>query len=244
MVLKSAPTFTLQINANYNQTFLDFNGTYNNDFHSDDFMKGQALGADKGYGATITSKLALDKLGKERFNFSLSYNRALSYLFGRSNSVQDNGQTTINMMTAGLGIEHNFTPNHKFKIYLGGEATGTLINGTGTVWVENRNDSAGAYSYGIKITNSFRIGAAIFGGTEYMLNNRVGLSIGFKYNFVNLLLKSAKQTDDPNSTSFPLRDKYDANVRYSGDKNLAYISIMAGIDFYWGIREKRYVINR
>jgi len=242
MVLRSAPSFTLQFNLNYNQSYLDFNGTYNNDFHSDNFMKGQILGADKGYGAALTSKIPLTSKGKLRLNISLNYNRLQTYLWGANDQLADVGKTKYNMISAGIGLEHNFTAHHKFKIYLGGEALGTIISGSGTVWVENRG--AQAYTYDVKITNSFRIGASVFGGTEYMLNNRVGLSLGFKYNFINLFLKDAKQTDDPNASSFPLRDKFDPNVRYSGDKTLAYISIMGGVNLYWGITEKRYVINR
>src|SRR5205814_1620158 len=116
MVLKSAPSFTLQFNLNYNQSYLDFNGTYNNDFHSDNFMKGQILGADKGYGVSLTSKIPLTSKGKLRLNISLNYNRLQTYLFGSGNSLADVGKTKYNMMTGGIGLEHNFTAHHKFKI--------------------------------------------------------------------------------------------------------------------------------
>ncbi len=244
MILRSAPSFTLQFNLNYNQSYLDFNGTFNNDFHSDNFIKGEALGADKGYGASLTSKLPIGSQGKLRLNVSLNYNTMKTYLFGNNYQLADIGNTKINLATLGLGLEHNFTANHKFKIYIGAEGTATLLNGKGTIWVENRGNPDGAYSYDIKISNSFRIGAAIFAGSEYMLNDKFGVSMGFKYNFVNLFLKDAKQTTDPNSKEFPLRDKYVPNVLYSGDKTLAYISLMAGVNLYWGVIDKRYVIKR
>lgn len=242
MILRTAPKFTLQVNLNYNQSYLDFNGTYNNDFHSDDFINGKTLGADKGYGIMVTSKIPLNSIGKLRLNISLNYNRIQTYLFGNNYQLVDVGKTKFNLMTLGLGIEHNFTANHKFKIYMGVEGTGTFLNGTGTIWVENRGSTP--YSYDIKIKNSFRIGASVSAGTEYMLTDRFGVSMGFKYNFVNLLLKNAEQTADPQSTEFPLRDKYVPNVLYSGDKNLAYISLLGGVNFYWGVTSKRYLIKR
>jgi hypothetical protein len=241
MIVKSAPKFTLQVNLNYNQSYLEFNGTYNNDFHSADYLTGSALGADKGFGGTITSKLALSDRGRLRLNFSLNYNNFRSYLFGKNNDLADVGKTSINIFGFGAGLEHNFTPNYKFKIYLGAEATANLINGKSTIWVENRGNPDGAYTYDVTIKNSFRIGGALFGGGEYMLNDRVGLSLGFKYNVANLFLRSAKASDDP--YSFELRDDYDPNVPYSGKKTLAYISIMGGVNIYWGITSTRYTIK-
>jgi opacity protein-like surface antigen len=238
MVVKSFPKFTLQVNLNYNQSFLEFNGTYNNDFHSKDFMNGAALGADKGIGGSVTSKIALSDRGRMRLNLSLNYNNFKTYLFGQNHQLADIGKSSINIMSFGVGLEHNFTPNYKFKIYLGAEGTGNLISGKSTIWVDV--PSTPGYTYDVTITNSFRIGAAIFAGTEYMLNDRMGLSFGFKYNFANLLLKSAKDSSDPNS--FPLRDD-NSNLPYSGKKTIAYISITGGVNFYWGVTSKRYLIK-
>lgn len=241
MVVRSAPTFTLQVNAIYNQAFLEFNGTYNNDFHSPDFRNGDNLGADKGLGISLTSKIALSERGRLRLIFSADYSNFQSYLFGKNNLLADVGNSTFNVYSFGVGLEHNFTPNYKFKIFMGAEGTGNMISGKSTNWVYVRGGTN--YTYDLKITNSFRIGAAIFGGTEYMLNDRMGLSLGFKYNVANLLLKDAKQTDDPNATEIPLRDASDSNVKYAGRKTLAYMSILAGVNFYWGIQQTRYTIK-
>lgn len=238
MVVKSFPKFTLQVNLNYNQSFQEFNGTYNNDFHSNDFMNGTALGADKGIGGSVTSKIALSDRGRLRLNLSLNYNNFRTYLFGKNTKVVDIGKSSVNVMSFGVGLEHNFTPNYKFKIYLGAEGTGNFISGKSTIWVVGPSPTG--HTYDLTITNSFRIGVAITGGTEYLLNDRMGLCFGFKYNFANLLLKSAKDSSDPNS--FPLRDS-DSNLPYSGNKTLAYISIIGGVNFYWGIQSTRYTIK-
>lgn len=239
MVVQSAPTFTLQANINYNQSYLEFNGTYNNDFHSNDYIKGEALGADKGLGGTITAKIPLTEKGRLRLNLSLNYNNFLTYLFGKNNLVADVGKSSFNVFSFGAGLEHNFTPNYKYKIYLGAEGTFNMIGGNTHLW----HYVAGGTNYedDVTITNSFRIGAALFGGAEYLLNPKLGLSLGFKYNVANILLKDAKASDDP--YKFPLRDKFDANIPFSGNKTLAYISLMAGVNFYWGIQSTRYTIK-
>jgi len=239
MVVRSYPTFTIQANIDYNQSYLEFNGTYNNDFHSDEYMKGSMLGADKGLGGSITSKIALSERGRLRLNVSLSYNNFKTYLFGRNNRISDVGNSSINIMSLGIGLEHNFTPNYKYKLYLGAEGTANMINGNSLIWVFVGGTPG--YTYGVTIKNSFRIGAAIFGGTEYMINDKLGLSLGFKYHIANILLKSAKTSDDP--YSFELRDAVDPNVQYAGKKTLAYISLMAGVNFYWGVDTKRYSIK-
>jgi hypothetical protein len=239
MVVKSFPTFTLQMSLNYNQSYLEFNGTYNNDFHSKDYMNGDVLGADKGLGGSITAKIALSGRGRLRLSTSLNYNNFTTYLFGKNNAVADIGNSSINVMSFGLGLEHNFTPNYKFKLFLGGEGTANMIYGKSTIWVENRYGTP--YSYDVKIKNSFRLGAAFFAGAEYMLNDRMGLSLGFKYHIANLLLKAAKESDNPNE--FELRDESAQGVQYAGRKTLAYISLMAGINFYWGVETTRYTIK-
>ncbi len=239
MIVKTFPTFTLQANIDYNQSYLELNGTYNNDFQSDQFMKGYVLGADKGLGGSITSKLALSERGRLRLSVSLSYNNFKTYLFGNKSLISDVGRSSINIMSLGIGLEHNFTPNYKYKIYLGAEGTASLVNGNGTIWVFVGGTPG--YTYDVTIKNSFRIGAAIFGGTEYMINDKFGLSLGFKYHVANILLKSAKPSDDP--YSFQLRDAADPSVQYAGRKTLAFITIMAGANFYWGVETKKYTIK-
>jgi hypothetical protein len=239
MVVKTYPMFTIQANVDYNQSYLELNGTYNNDFQSVEYLKGSVLGVDKGLGGSVTSKIALSERGRLRLNLSLSYNNFKTYLFGNKSFISDVGRSSVNIMSLGVGFEHNFTPNYKYKIYLGAEGTANMINGHSTIWVFVGGTSG--YTYDVTIKNSFRIGAAIFGGTEYMISDKFGLSLGFKYHVANLLLKSAKASDDP--YSFQLRDAEDPNIKYAGKKTLAFITIMAGANFYWGVETKRYTIK-
>jgi hypothetical protein len=236
MVIRTAPVFTLVFNFNYNQSMLELSGTYNDDFRSEDFINGETFGTDKGFGANVTSKLSLHKRGKLRLLLSASYNRIVTYMFGKS-GLADIGETKFNIYTGGIGIENNFTPNYNFKLYAGGEFLASMINGKAVLWVSNQPNAP--YSYNLKIKNGFRLGFSIYGGSEYMLSNNIGLNLGFKFTLANLFLKQSENSTD--STEIILNDgKPSVPGKYLGRKNFAYFTVLTGICFYWGVIEKRY----
>jgi hypothetical protein len=240
MIVRSTPTFTLQINLNYNQSLLELNGTYNDDYQSENVFKGQTFGADKGYGGGIVSKIALSDRGAFRFTQSLTYNRLLSYTFGDKTTLADVGKATYNCFTGGLGFEYNFTPAHKFKIFFGAEVNASMINGNAKIWFENRlNPPPTDSSY--KITNSFRMGYGLIIGSEYLISNNFGINVGAKLTNANAFLKQAEGNN--NDTEFKLRDADDPNLKFAGKKSFSFYSITAGVNFYFGVTEKRYKLN-
>jgi membrane associated rhomboid family serine protease len=236
MIVRTAPKFTLQLNFTYNQSVLELAGTYNDDFRSDDFISGQTFGTDKGFGANITTKLALNSKGSLRLINSVSYNRIMTYMFGKS-GLSDIGETKFNVYSAGIGLENNFTPNYNFKLYAGGEILASLINGEAVLWVPNQPNTP--YTYKLKIKNSFRLGFDIYGGTEYLLTNELGVNLGFKFTLANLFLRKSEIISD--STEIILEDgKPDVPGKYLGSKNFGFFSLHFGICIYWGIIEKKY----
>lgn len=235
MVIRSAPTFTLQISGNFNQSILDLSGTYNDDFHSDDFLNGTDLGADKGYGVSILSKISISPRSHWRANISLNYNKVKSFTLD-TDKKSEKGHSSFNIFSTGLGLEYNFTPSHKFKIYMAGEMLISMINGKVSVDTVPSDNTLLLTNFTIK--NSFRIGAGFYGGSEYMLSNDIGLNLGFKLSFANLLLRNA--TGSNSDTEFQLRDAADPNLKFSGDKSFSFYTLFGGINFYWGITEKRY----
>jgi hypothetical protein len=243
MVIRSAPSFTLQLNLNYDQAMGQLAGTFNNDFRSEQFMTGRTLGSDKGFGVNLIGKISLDNSSHLRLNISAKYNKLVSYLFGKSSTLADRGESKFNIFTGGMGLENNFTPNHKVKLYLGGEVLFSSLSGNATLWVENKPYTA--YTYDVKIKPSFRIGAGLFAGAEYLVSESFGLNLGFNLSHLNLFFKQANDYTD--STEISLID--DENVNnptslYEGKKQLVYYSINAGVVFYWGISQKRYVIKK
>lgn len=240
MIVRSTPSYTLQVNLNYNQSVLELTGTYNDDVRSSYIWDGQTFGSDKGYGANIVSKIVLGSRGNWRFNQSLAYNRILSYTFGDKTTLADHGKANYNAFTGALGMEYNFTPAHRFKIYAGGDLNVSMINGEASIWIENPGygyQDSGTFT----IKNSLRMGFGVNVGAEYLLNSNFGLNIGVKYQNLNLLLKDAKGTNT--DTEFELRDADSPGLHFAGKKNFAFYSIIAGVNFYFGVTEKRYKLK-
>ncbi len=246
LLIRSAPSITLQLNFHYDQPMGQLAGTYNDDFRSDEFIAGRSLGVNKGIGGSIMAKFSSPN-DHIRFTFSAAYNRLLTYVFDKSiydkSDNADVGRSHFNVFSGGIGMENNFTPNHKVKLYVGAEAIFSIINGNATIWVENRYYTP--YTYDLKVKNSYRLGGSIFGGAEYMVSNTFALNLGFKLTHANLFLKEAKSSDNPyeidllddESTSVP-------PLPYSGKKQFAFLSIVTGVSFYWGVVEKRYILPR
>ncbi|MCC6866621.1 MAG: hypothetical protein IT280_10730 [Ignavibacteria bacterium] len=242
MVVRSTPKYTLQFDIDYNQSVFELSGAYNDDYQSKVVYDGESFGADKGYGVSAISKLALNKRGSFRFTQSLTYNRILSYTFGDKETIADNGFANYNCYTAGLGTEYNFTPRHRFKLYIGAELNASMINGKVKIWFENRGIGP-PYNEEYKITNSFRIGYGLSIGSEYYINDSFGLNVAARLINANAFYKNSKGTNS--ETEFQLRDKADPNLKLAGNnnKNFSFYSIMAGVNFYFGVKEKRYKLN-
>ncbi len=116
-----------------------------------------------------------------------------------------------------------------------------MINGDVKVWFQNRGGTP--YNEEYKITNSFRMGYGVMIGSEYVVNESFGLNIAARLINANAFLKQSKGTNA--DTEFQLRDKADPNLKLAGDHNkkFSFYSIMAGVSFYFGVKEKRYKLN-
>ena len=241
MIVRTSPAYTLQFDIDYNQSVLELSGAYNDDYQSTVVYDGESFGADKGYGATALSKIALNERGSIRFIQSLTYNRILSYTFGDKTTIADNGFANYNCYTAGLGMEYNFTPAHQFKIYLAGELNASMINGSLKIWFDNGGLPSTNEFYSVK--NSFRMGYSIMFGSEYMLNYEFGINLGVRLINANTFLKKSEGTNA--DSEFQLRDATNPDLKFAGNnnKNFAFYSIMAGVNFYFGVKEKRYKLN-
>jgi len=240
MIVRNTPSYTLQFNIDYNQSVLELSGAYNDDYQSETVYEGESFGADKGYGLSAISKIILTERGHLRFIQSLTYNRLLSYTFGDKTTIADNGKANYNCFTGGLGMEYNFTPAHRFKIYMGGELNASMINGDIKIWF---NNNGLPFSEEYKVTNSFRMGYSLVLGSEYLINDNFGLNLAARLINANAFLKKAKGTNA--DSDFELRDGIDPDLKFAGNnkKSFAFYSIMAGVNFYFGVTEKKYKLN-
>ena len=246
MVLHSPPPFTFQFNLNYNEGIGQMGGTYNADFQSEDFINGRTFGATKGFGFDIVSKYQIDNMGHFRITASGMFNRMNSYLFKSKTTIADRGNSRFDIYSIGAGIENNFTPNHKIKLYLGFQPVISIIKGHANLWVFNPertpNNQQLDSIYSVSIKTGVRIGASLTGGFEYVVGNGIGVNFGFNLLDANILLKSSEDSGDPYNINLDDNDSPSMNM-YAGRKNIIILSLTAGISFYWGVDSKRYVLS-
>lgn len=225
-----APRVTLQLSFNYNIGHLDLAGNENTVFRKDEFASGGNFGTRYGYGVSLTGKIALHKDGNVRLNVTTAFNRMQSN-FVISESPE--GKVHYNVLQGGIGIENNFTPAKKFKPYVGFELLTSMISGEAVLTTDSTD-------FTVNIKNSVRFGLIVNFGFEYAFNDKVGMNLGYKLTHANLIGKDAKASDNPAETTLN-DDKVPDNVivPYGGWKQFMYSSFYAGINFYFGMKNKK-----
>jgi hypothetical protein len=224
------PKFTLQLSFNYNIGHMDLAANENTSFRKADFISGANFGTRYGYGAQLTGKISLHKQGNVRLNVSAGYNRFMSNFVI---SASPDGKVAYNVFSGGIGIENNFTPDKKFKPYIGFEIITSILSGNATLTTDSTD-------FSLKIKNSVRFGAAMNFGFEYAVNNKFGFNLGYKLTHANILGKQSKISSNPAETGIN-DDKYTSTeiVPYGGWKQFLYSSFYAGVNFYFGMKNKR-----
>lgn len=225
-----APRVTLALNFSYNIGHLDLAANENTSFRKDDFINGSNFGTRYGYGGSLTGKFALHKQGNLRLNVTASYNSF------RSNfiiSESPEGKVNYNVFGGALGIENSFNPDRVIKPYIGADIVVSMISGKATY----TTDSA---DFNLTIKNSVRFGAAFNLGFEYALSNQVGLNLGYRLTYVNLIGKQSKVSSNINEAY--LNDEKvtsGTGIPFAGWKQFLYSAFSAGINFYFGMKNKK-----
>jgi hypothetical protein len=234
--IQTPPYFTLQISGGLNLGMAELSSNFNNVFDSAQFSQGLNFGVKNGFGVMVIGKFPLHKLGNVRMNVSGNFNRFTSSFLADKSSF---GDVSYNVMAVGVGLENSFNPSFRLKPYLAAEFQANLISGTANI----KSVTTGQ-TRTVKIKNSFRIGYMIYGGLEYMFNNKVGMNFGIKLTNSNQVLKSTKTSDDPNEV--PLRDKKDdsGSIEFGGFKNFIFTSFYLGMNFYFGVKDIVYRFNK
>ncbi len=225
-----APVVTLQLSFTYNIGHLDLAANENTSFRKDDFVSGANFGTRYGYGALLIGKIALHKVGNVRLNVTAGYNRFLSNFII---SESPEGKVNYNVFSGGLGIENNFTPQKKFKPYVGFDIVASIIGGNAIL-------STDSTDFELKIKNSVRFGVSFNLGFEYAFNNKVGVNLGYKLTHANIIGKESKVSTSLSETY--LNDNKITSgevIPYAGWKQFLYSSFYAGFNFYFGLKNKK-----
>lgn len=225
-----SPRVTLQLSFNYNIGHLDLAANENTYFRAADFIGGSNFGTRYGYGASLTGKIALHKAGNVRLNITAGYNRFMSN-FVISESPE--GKVSYNVFQGSLGIENNFTPQKKFKPYIGLDFTASMIGGNAVI----KTDST---DFSLKIKNAVRFGVSFNLGFEYAFNNKVGFNFGYKLTHANIIGKESKVSTVAGETY--LNDNKvttGESIPFAGWKQFLYSSFYTGVNFYFGMKNKK-----
>jgi hypothetical protein len=222
------PKVTLQISGFYDVGLMDLAGNDNTRFSAVDFAEGRGFGTRYGFGTCVTAKISLHKKGSSRLIISASYNRFQSnFIIPES----PDGRVGYNVFSGGVGIENNFNPDRRFKPFIGFEIVPSLINGKATIITDSADIN-------LTIKNSFRLGFAATFGFEYAFDNIVGFNLGVKFTHANVFLKESKQSSNPNEIY--LNDaKINPEIPYAGWKQFFYSSFFTGVNFYFGMKNKK-----
>jgi len=233
LIIRNAPTFTIEGSINYDYGVYELSGNYNGDFSPDQFINGENFGVRHGIGGIITVKVPLHKKGHIRGSFSVSYNNFSSKYSKALENLSEADFVKYNVISGILGVENSFTPSYKFKTYVGIGLIGSVISGKAKI-------TADEISNNLTISPAFRLGITLNSGVEYMLTNRMGLNCGIRFTHANLWLKESKVSENPNEIY--LNDKkVTTTLPYAGFKQFAWGSFFAGVNYYFGIFQKEYI---
>jgi outer membrane protein W len=147
--------------------------------------------------------------------------------FGQSKDYStENVKLRQNILSLALGAEWEFAPKKaKINPFAGIDIIGSIINGSLTETFPSTVNT-------LNLKAAFRIGFMLGGGVDFVLHQNVGMVIGAKYAFANLIGKDYAADFGSN---YNLGDKEHTigNAVYPA-KNIKFIQFYGGVSFYFG----------
>ncbi|MGA2669296.1 MAG: hypothetical protein ABSF32_10365 [Ignavibacteria bacterium] len=234
IIMGRAPIVTIQVSGYYDIGLMDMASEDNTIFNLIDFRHGRNFGTRYGFGFEIKGKFALHKQGNIRLTGGFSYNRFQSNFIVAS----PDGKVSYNVFSPFIGIENSFTPDRRFKPYIGLEIIPSIINGHANFDTTNILTPNVPVNVDLSIKNAFRFGFAVEFGFEYSFSNYIGWNLGMKITHANVFGRESKI--DPTANEIYLNDeKIFPYIPYAGWKQFVFSSFFTGINFYFGMKDKR-----
>ncbi len=178
------------------------------------------LGMQQGYGVMAMGKIAVDKKRKLRVTGNLGYN-----LFYNTYDNKNN-RTMWNLINLGTGIEYNFAPKQKERLFVGAELNYSVMFGA---W---QSDIVYPNKYVSNIYTKFkpasRFGAAITTGMEFRLSKKMDLVVALRGVWSNIFPKQNYEATEPYVTY--INDSSSKNgIELNGKKDILFMQIVTGI---------------
>jgi hypothetical protein len=171
-------------------------------------------------------KLAVDKKRRIRLVSNLGYSLFYNTAFDNQHKNQ------WHIFNGSFGIEYNFRPKAKFRPYVGYELLYTLMFGGWQCTSYNGLDVVDIY---VKFKPAHRLGMAINSGFEFKINKKIGLTLGYRAVWVNILLKQNKFSNDV-EVAYLNDAKSDNGIEPGYRKQIAYLQLIGGVSFFIGRR--------
>lgn len=181
---------------------------------------GSDLGMQQGYGAMILGRFAVNRKKTLRVTGNIGYN-----LFYNKFDTKLN-RTMWNVFNIGPGIEYNFTPKEKQRLFVGGEINYSLMFGA---WQSNITYPDGFQSnIYTKFKPASRFGAAITTGMEFKLSKRLDLVVAIRGVWSNIFPKQNYASSEAYNTY--MNDSSDKNgILLNGKKDVFFLQLVTGL---------------
>ena len=192
-----------------------------------------SYGMRAGKGFEIFAKFGLGVMKRHRITTSITYNKMINYDRNSSfisqvfsTNPDDFVHTNFTILTGAAGYEYLFGAPCCNKQHLGLALTFNSIAG-----VADNNIPTKKYE------GSFRLGLQFNAGYEFMIGStgQYGITLGFKYNWVNLL-NATNKIDSPSASEISLNDGNEAGGR-GFTRWIGISTINIGFNFYTGVKQ-------
>ncbi len=223
-----APALTIQLSGYYDIGLMDLASADNKNLSVTDFYNGRGFGTRNGLGVSLTGKIRLHKKGNVRLNLTGAFHRIETNVLSTESKI---GNVNYNVISGAIGFENCFTPDRKFKPYIGFDIIASSIKGSAVLKIDTATTN-------LTIKNSFRVGAGVNFGFEYALSNTFGFNLGLKVQHLNIFKKENKTSSNPNET-YLNDDKVTTPAPYTGLKQFVFTSANLGFNFYIGHKAKK-----
>ena len=185
-----------------------------------------------GWGGFLEGKYSPGKMRNDRIFLGVNYKGMKNTDFEGSDNANE---THYNITTIDAGYEYLFYGTYGFRSYYGAGLTGNFISGT---YTPNPN-TLDTTNVSRTFESTFRLGMELKAGLEFVFNNKnknLGISVGAKYNLVNLFTSENAaiipgQPESLNDGSDPLSSP--GFKRYIG-----IISVDVGFTIYPDVKRK------
>lgn len=150
-----------------------------------------------------------------------------------SNSIAYNDTTgtadislTQSLLGVVLGAEYCIqTKKSKINPFFGAEAMVNVFGGKLTIIYPDETKT-------FNMNSTIRLGFQVGGGVDFVLHNNIGLVVGAKYTFANLIGKSYQTSI---GSKYSLGDaEYELNGATYPKKNITFLHFYGGMSFYFG----------